>query len=98
MLGHYDYIIAGHFKLENTFENEEWSIKFKIECPETTKIIADNFYEKFIKSQPYKDEVVAIMILLFITMTPLHAEDSKRQLAFLSNSIRLYIQFFGSLK
>jgi len=98
LIGHYDYIIAGYFNLENDKEGKEWKVKFKIEYPETTEKIADIFYEKFIKNQPYHDDVVAIMILLFITMTPLHSEDSKRQLAFLSNSILLYNRFFAESK
>ncbi len=97
-MGYYDYIVAGFFYLEDVHEGETWKAKFKIEHPETTERIADNFYEKFIENQPYRDDVVAVMILLFITMTPLHSEDSQRQLAFLYNSVLLYHRFLGASK
>ena len=97
-MGYYDYIIAGYFSLEDVYEDEKWKVKFKIELPETAERIADNFYERFIENQTYRDDVVAVMILLFITMTPLHSEDSQRQLAFLCNSVLLYHRFFGASK
>jgi hypothetical protein len=97
-MGHYDYIIAGFFYLEDVYEGGQWNANFKIENPDFSERIADNFYAKFIENQPYRDDVFAIVILLFITMTPLHSEDSQRQLAFLYNSVLLYHRFFGASK
>jgi hypothetical protein len=95
-IGHYDSIIAEYFHLEQSKRDEKWNLEFKINCPDSAKRFEDLFYEKFLKNQPHRDDVIAMMIILFITMSPLHSEDSKRQLAFLSNSISLYYQYFGS--
>ncbi len=95
IIGCYDHIIANHFRLEHELINEKMKIIFEVKRPETFESIERVFYEKFLRNQKYQDDVLAIVILLFITMTPLHSENPERQLAFLSNSVMLYDRFFG---
>lgn len=88
IFGRYDQIIAGRYSI--SFENGN---NFCI-CFET------NSHHRWLeKSWPdflvgnvavYSREIQAIMINLFLSMLPLHADRKDRQLAFIANALRLY--------
>lgn len=98
VIGNYDSIIAEHFYLKHSKFEENWVLDFTIWKPENYAEIESLFFKKFLEDNTNRESIIAIMILLFITMVPLHSEDPKRQLAFISNSISLHYQFFRDSK
>jgi len=86
IIGGYDYIIANQFQIEEKglkfYPND--SVKINQLSKKFEKLIYDEFF--FISF----DEILAINVLLFISMVPLHSDNKKRQEAFLLNSKRLY--------
>ena len=98
VIGNYDSIIAEHFYLKHSKFEENWVLDFTIWKPENYAEIESLFFKKFLENYTNRESVIAIMILLFISMIPLHSEDPKRQLAFISNSISLHYQFFRESK
>ncbi|WP_028113271.1 hypothetical protein [Ferrimonas kyonanensis] len=87
IIGRYDFIIAGNFDLDW----EPYNITFKIH--ETNRInIIENYFVKLIE-QRYGLErkcLIAMQIHLFLSMLPLHSDNSLRQKALLCNALRLY--------
>lgn len=86
VLGLYDFIMAGFFRLEMSGKN----IQFELENSEELAKIQATFLELF---KPDK-ALYALTIHLFLSMLPLHNDDSKRQMALLANAYRLYDEFF----
>ncbi|MCW9715289.1 hypothetical protein [Avibacterium sp. 21-594] len=92
-IGLYDFIIAKKYNL-NSISDYEWN--FRIEKSKQIDIIIDNFLNFSFDAFP-KDAInqtIPDMILLFISMLPLHSDDSSRQKALLCNALRLYVKFF----
>ena len=87
VLGGYDFIIANMFHLKAKAPNEyEFSLDFDnriVQIQESYKRSVNARISNF-------KEVYCQMILLFISMVPLHNDSPDRQLAFLLNSYRLY--------
>ncbi|KAA6229831.1 capsular biosynthesis protein [Campylobacter sp. LR264d] len=85
VLGLYDFIIAGFY--ECSFDN--FKINFSIQVDEDLQDIQENFKEIF----NINEEILAIMIHLFLSMLPLHSDSKERQFAFLANAFLLYERF-----
>ncbi|WP_340302353.1 hypothetical protein [Roseobacter sp. HKCCD7870] len=86
LVGGYDHIIGNKFILEGEaieFYPDDYS-KIEHLSKKFIHIILDEF------SQVSLGEILAINVLLFISMVPLHSDDKDRQEAFLLNSKRLY--------
>lgn len=78
VVGHYDYIVGGLYKLtqnENEYNLEIFSSKFSRE-------LADSFDKMIVENGFNLEEIKLIEALLFLTMIPYHSDDKKRQLAF----------------
>lgn len=91
IIGLYDYIIAGHYHL--TLEQ----LDFKLEFPDMQSInrVQDVFYKNMeAHSGGRVDQkfLLAVMVQLFISMIPLHADSPSRQRAFIANALRLYTE------
>lgn len=86
-LGLYDFIIAGLFECEI----KDYEIKLNILAPQTIVAIQEIFLEIFCPQN--KKEIYCIMIHLFLSMLPLHADDPKRQMGLFANAFRLYVEF-----
>ena len=87
IVGFYDLIVAGRYTLIEEGVN---AFKFDISCDEDQLSIRDAFLESKVANKYGRREVYILMILLFISMIPLHTEDENRQLALLLNAYRLY--------
>jgi hypothetical protein len=87
----YDYIIGGRYTYQQYAHNDV-SLAF-----DTHDVIDDiQTYFKQMRFAGYSvDElsVYPIMILLFLSMLPLHADRPDRQKAFLANALRLYVEY-----
>ena len=93
VIGMYDFIIAGHYKLNVIDKNGVRYFDFEIfSCNDLGCLFRDfilnlsNYSEK---------EILSITIQLFLSMLPLHAEKPMLQQAFIANSIRLYHNLEG---
>jgi len=88
VIGLYDFIIAGHYRLKDT--EFGLSISFPI-LDDIQNDIFDSFSETVLGATGYgENEIIAINIQLFLSMLPLHADRPDRQTAFIANAIRLY--------
>jgi hypothetical protein len=94
-IGKYDWIVMNRFNLKIESVDDLSVVEFSIDSPESSQTISDLFFDSFLKNSSYKEGVIALMILLFFTMGPLHSEAPTRQNAFLSNGVCLYNRFFG---
>ncbi|HMZ46117.1 MAG TPA: hypothetical protein PLU36_04885 [Chitinophagaceae bacterium] len=89
IIGCYDHIIAGYYSLEYHQENK---INFQLHTSNIHKTIQQKFLDTQIGQYSVSSsENYAIMIHLFLSMLPLHYENKKKQLALLSNALRLYL-------
>lgn len=90
VVGRYDFIIADFYTLR---EEERHQIEFLI--PESKRLsrIEEEFLSHDFGAGVAADstEILAITILLFLSMLPLHADRPERQRAFLANALRLYL-------
>jgi hypothetical protein len=87
IIGLYDWIIAGYYQVEITgnditFDIQEESLHREIQQEFITLI-----EEKFGLTS---HNLYAMQIQLFLSMLPLHADDSQRQNALFANAFRLY--------
>lgn len=91
VLGMYDYIIGGRYTYRQYADND-LSLAF-----DTHSVIYD--IQSYFKQMRFAgftiDElsVYPIMIMLFLSMLPLHADRPDRQNAFLANALRLYVEY-----
>lgn len=93
IVGRYDHILAGRYALEA--RDGQFSIAFADE--ELGEWLGDAFSAIVIDGVQATDQTVgAIMISLFLSMLPLHADRPDRQMAFIANALRLYGRYEGS--
>ncbi|MGL1115088.1 capsular biosynthesis protein [Vibrio vulnificus] len=87
ILGMYDWIIAGYYDVEVM----DRSIQFQIDVPLQHRIIQQHFIKLMTEEFGLSDvSLMAMQIQLFLSMLPLHSDDSKRQKALFANAFRLY--------
>ena len=87
IIGLYDYIIAGYYKIE---ESANGSIEIIFDIDNRILNIQNHFFKNFkIKDITVKD-VLPLAVLLFLSMLPLHSDRADRQKAMLINALRLY--------
>ena len=90
ILGLYDFIIAGRYKVELN----DYAIDFSIDCIDEINDVQDFFTNLlFNEIHLIKYDVYPIMIHLFLSMLPLHYEDETKQNALLANAFRLYTEY-----
>lgn len=84
IIGLYDHIIAGRY----TLVSENNTIEFDIDA----RIL--DIQEHFLKCQFIENmsivQIMPLVVLLFISMLPLHSDRPDRQKAMLTNALRLY--------
>lgn len=90
ILGLYDHIIAGRYFITESNTNNV-KIEFDIDqrIYEIQKIYRDSF---FINELEVKD-ILPLVVLLFVSMVPLHNDRKDRQEAMLLNALRLYKEY-----
>ena len=79
IVGLYDFIVAGLFKLKSVGKN---SYDFQISTPILTEKLEPFFDELVVEYGYNRREIKLIEALLFLTMIPLHSDDVLRQKAF----------------
>ena len=89
-LGLYDYIIAGHFKLNI---NSELDFDFEILMDDFKSINNEFIYHNLTEKSLIDTSTLPISVLLFFSMLPLHADNPYRQNALLANAMRLFIEW-----
>ena len=90
IIGLYDFIIAGRYQIDVDSDGFD-CIKFDID--NRVKLIQDKFFDfSFIEGESVID-ILPLVVLLFISMLPLHADNPSRQKAMLLNAVRLYKEF-----
>lgn len=89
-IGLYDYIISGYYRIE---ESANGSIQIVFDIDERTKQIIDKFYKDFQVEDLKTADIMPLVVLLFLSMLPLHSDRPDRQKAMLINALRLYKEF-----
>lgn len=89
VLGLYDYILAGSYTLE--VQEDDYSLAFEL-CVDPWLQPLQQAYatQTFLDGQVSLRACLPQVILLFLSMLPLHADDERRQLALMANAYRLY--------
>lgn len=90
IIGDYDYILADRFSLRLVGRNIEFEVGAH---PNKFHLKNLLFYELQKRFGYTKRDVIALIIILFQSMVPLHYDNSTRQYAFLVNSVRLFEEF-----
>jgi hypothetical protein len=88
VLGLYDLLIAGHFQLEVRGQEVDYAI-----LDGQTAAVREMFMQNPILGRlPSQWDCYPVMVLLFLSMLPLHADNPRRQKALMANSMRLYLE------
>ena len=90
IVGFYDYIIAGYYKIE---ESANGSIEIVFDVDERILKIKNQFIKNFKLNNLTVGDVMPLTILLFLSMLPLHEDRPDRQRAMLINALRLYKEY-----
>jgi len=91
VLGLYDFIVAGFYLLQV----EGRSLQFRVlseRCLPVQRLFAAT---AFAGRRPAQWQCHPVMVLLFLSMLPLHADDPRRQQALMANGIRLYLEWIS---
>lgn len=91
VLGMYDYIIGGRYSYRQYASND---LSLSFDTHPTIKEIQSYFKQMQFAGYTITElQVYPIMIMLFLSMLPLHADRPDRQQAFLANALRLYVEY-----
>lgn len=90
IVGLYDFIISGYYKLE---ESANGSIQIIFDIDERTELITKQFVSDFKFKGMTVSEVMPLVVLLFLSMLPLHSDRPDRQKAMFYNALRLYYEY-----
>ncbi len=87
VLGMYDFIIAGRYQIKRNNKNNE-VIEFELD--ERLRNIQRLFVDRVFIDHVSVREIMPLVVLLFLSMLPLHSDRADRQKAMLLNAIRIY--------
>ena len=89
VIGLYDHILAGNYKLDVQGE-----LEFNLELPsdDYIKAIGAEFLSRSFSFKNASDhDILGMSVLLFFSMLPLHSENRERQMALLANGMRMFL-------
>lgn len=86
IIGLYDFIIAGRYQLVEN--GQDFAINFELD--DTTLSIQQAFMNGYFKAHVPLSNLMPAVVLLFLSMLPLHSDRPDRQRAMLINAMRLY--------
>lgn len=89
VLGLYDFIVAGCYLLQVDGQN----LGFRVLSERCLPVQRLFVHTSFAGRLPAQWQCYPAMVLLFLSMLPLHADDPRRQQALMANSIRLYLEW-----
>lgn len=87
ILGLYDWIIAGYYKVEIFDKNIEFSIAEESQYKDAQQLFIQMINDVFGLTA---HNLYAMQIQLFLSMLPLHADDQRRQDALFANAFRIH--------
>lgn len=90
VVGLYDHIVAGAFELELDLAPEVNRFRLDIHIDQRTLDVQGVFLDLELLPGVTARALMPMVVLLFISMLPLHADRPQRQTAFLANALRLY--------
>lgn len=85
--GYYDFIIAGAFDID---EGKGLDFEFALHIDDRVEMVAAQFLDLNMLSGFTPRDVMPQVVLLFLSMLPLHADSPRRQRALLANGLRLF--------
>ncbi|MEL7290558.1 MAG: phosphotransferase [Pseudomonadota bacterium] len=87
VLGLYDWIIAGYYRVDV----QEYKVHFELADTSHLNRVQQMFVEALTEQYPLtKQALYAMQIQLFLSMLPLHSDDTLRQDALMANAFRLH--------
>lgn len=86
LIGYYDLIISGNYHLDWSGNN----INFQLYVPDRIKSITAEYLNSAADLKFPPKAYLNEQVLLFLSMLPLHADDERRQVAFLANALRIF--------
>jgi hypothetical protein len=89
VLGLYDFIVAGFYLLQA----EGQTLSFRVLSERCLPVQRLFIHTPFAGRLPAQWQCHPAMVLLFLSMLPLHADDPRRQQALMANGIRLYLEW-----
>jgi hypothetical protein len=89
VLGLYDFIVAGFYLLQA----EGQDLAFRVLSERCLPVQRLFIHTQFAGRPPAQWQCHPAMVLLFLSMLPLHADDPRRQQALMANGIRLYLEW-----
>jgi hypothetical protein len=89
VLGLYDFIVAGFYLLQAEGQN----LAFRVLSERCLPVQRLFIHTPFAGRVPAQWQCYPVMVLLFLSMLPLHADDPRRQQALMANGIRLYLEW-----
>jgi hypothetical protein len=90
VVGKYDLIIAGFAK--GAWDGSR-ALSFRMPVREADRAIEDAFFaQRFAGVDPKGADLLALSVMLFFSMLPLHSDRPDRQTAMLANALRLWTQ------
>lgn len=95
VIGLYDFIIARRYRL---IENGLYHVELDFELDERIYEIQQIFITHEFGHSLSISQVMPLVILLFLSMLPLHQDQPDRQRAMLANAVRLYVQLHQPAK
>lgn len=90
VIGLYDFIISGYYKIE---EQANQSIEIVFDIDERIENIQTYFTENFTIENISVKEIMPLVVLLFMSMLPLHEDRPDRQKAMFYNALRIYKKY-----
>jgi hypothetical protein len=89
VLGLYDHIVAGRYQLEADGQSLSFHLQAE-RCGAARRLFLST---PLAGRKPADWDCYPVMVLLFLSMLPLHADDARRQQALMANAIRLYLDW-----
>lgn len=89
VIGLYDFIIAGRYQL--TVKDQDYAINFELD--KVTLSIQQAFMTEYFRDHISVQALMPGVVLLFLSMLPLHSDRPDRQQAMLVNAFRLYSEY-----
>lgn len=90
VVGLYDYIISGYYKIE---ESANGSVQIVFDIDDRIELIIKKFVDSFHINHLKVKDVMPLVVLLFLSMLPLHGDRPDRQKAMVMNALRLYREY-----
>lgn len=92
VIGLYDFIIAGRYQLDQQLTDTGCDVAINFELDPTTRALQNAFMQQYFR-QYDKIALMPAVVLLFLSMLPLHSDRPDRQQAMLVNAVRLYADY-----